>query len=221
MPGSGVNVEHFKRKSSYSMNGSTKFLYAGRLIKVKGIMQYVEAAGILKKKYPKLVFRVLGFFDPSNPDSLSPEQIEKWHSSGIIEYAGKTNTINNYLEKVDCVVLPTQYREGVPRILIEANSMEVPVIATNSTGCRELVENGVNGLLHNMKDTKDLVQKMEQFIALNADQRIRMGQKGREKVLLRFDEKLVIDFYIDRLKREKLLEVQSNQPERIMARNSS
>ncbi|HIP92930.1 MAG TPA: glycosyltransferase, partial [Desulfurobacteriaceae bacterium] len=101
--------------------------------------------------------------------------------------------------KADCIVLPS-YREGIPRALLEAASMEKPIITTDVPGCREVVENGINGFLCKPKDSKDLAEKMEKMLNLKEEERIKMGKKGREKVIKSFDEKIVIQKYLDAIK---------------------
>ena len=104
----------------------------------------------------------------------------------------------NVIKEIDCLVLPS-YREGISKVLMEGAAMEKPIIATNVTGCKEIVDDGENGYLVNVKDSFDLAQKMEKFILLPKEERKKMGKKGREKILKEFDEKIIIDIYRDKI----------------------
>jgi len=163
-------------------------------LKDKGLSEYADAARIVKTKYPKLVFNVLGAFYPGNPTAITPEEISDWEREGIITFLGTSKDVPSHLSQTDCVVLPS-YREGLSRVLLEAASMAVPIVTTNVPGCRDVVDDGVNGFLCKVKDAADLAVQMEKLILLEQVQREEMGAKGREKVVKEFDEKIVIKKY--------------------------
>ena len=148
------------------------------------------------ENYDNIEFLLLGPIGVDNPTAISKKQIQKWVNEGIVKYLGVTDDIRNEIAKADCVVLPSCYREGVPRALLEAASMEKPIITTNNVGCKEVVDDGVNGYLCKVKDAKDLADKMEKILNLSDDKRKQMGEKGREKIINEFEEKIVINKYL-------------------------
>ena len=120
--------------------------------------------------------------------------MKKLQEEKVINYLGTVNYPENVIKEIDCLVLPS-YREGISKVLMEGAAMERPIIATNVTGCKEIVDDGKNGYLVNVKDSIDLAEKMERFILLSKEERKEMGKKGREKILREFDEKIIIDIY--------------------------
>lgn len=158
--GSGVDLSHF----SYSPAPTEplSFLLMARLIWDKGIGEYVEAARRLKKRYPQVYFKLLGAYD-SNPAAIKSTDVEKWQKEGTIQYLGETKDVRPFLAEASVYVLPS-YREGTPRSVLEAMSMGRPVITTDAPGCRETVQDGVNGFLVPVKDAVALAEAMERFI---------------------------------------------------------
>jgi glycosyltransferase involved in cell wall biosynthesis len=134
--------------------------------------------------------------DAGNSNSIPMERIRRWESEGVVRYVGKTDDVRPYLEEADCVVLPS-YREGTPRSLLEAAAMARPIIATNVVGCRDVVDDNVNGLLCRVRDARDLADKMLQMYRLSPARRQEMGMAGRSKVEREFDEKVVIQKYLN------------------------
>src|SRR5258705_10634426 len=198
VPGSGVNYEKFAPMPfTRGRDGKFIFLYISRLIKDKGIMEYVEAASILKPKFPQAEFHVIGPLWTGNKKSLTvtENELNDWIEKKWIVYQDKQKDIRPFVADADCVVMPS-YREGMSNVLLEAASMARPLIATNVTGCRGIVEDGVNGLLCKVKDGKDLAEKMKQMMNIPAAEREAMGKKGREKMIREFDKKLVIQIYL-------------------------
>lgn len=202
LPGEGINLAYFNRNTAYPKHddNSLVFLLTARLLWDKGVGVYADAARIVKTKHPNAQFWLLGFLDAQNPSAIEKEQIDAWHNEGIINFLGSTTDVKSYLEKVDCYILPSHYREGVPRSLLEAASMCIPIITTNNVGCKEVVDDGVNGFLCNKRDVGDLVNKIEKMIAIGKEKREQIGLKGRQKVEREFDEKLVVKYYSDILK---------------------
>jgi len=173
---------------------SFSFLFIARLVKDKGLVEYVEAARRLKKQYPEVVFRVLGAFYPGNPTAVSEQDIAGWVEEGVIDYLGTSNDVPGLIAQAGCVVLPS-YREGLSRVLLEAASMAKPIVTSDVPGCRDVVDDGVNGFLCKVRDAGDLARQMEKMIKLAPAHRALMGGKGREKVVRKFDEEIVIEAY--------------------------
>lgn len=199
IPGSGVDYKKFspilKKEKEHSQ---FVFLFIGRLIKDKGIFEFVDAARIIRKKYPEILFHVIGPIWHQNlkSNTISKSDLQNWIMEGIIDYEGEKKDIRKFIGKADCIVLPS-YREGTSNILLEAASMEKPIITTNTTGCKEIVEDGVTGFLCNVKDSHDLAAKMEMMYLLSFDNRAEMGKKGRQKMINEFDKEIVIKNYLD------------------------
>ena len=196
LPGSGVDTEKFKPIGIEKKDNIFRFLLIARMLWDKGVGEYIEAARIIKQKYKNVEFQLLGPIGVDNPQAISKEQIDKWVSEGIVNYLGVSDNVKEYIAKADCIVLPSFYREGVPRTLLEAASMQKPIITTNSVGCKEVVDDGINGYLCEVRNTKDLANKMEKMLNLSEEDRIKMGKAGRKKIIEKFDEKIVIDKYL-------------------------
>lgn len=194
-PGSGIDTRQFPY-NSLPQNNKMTFILIARMLWDKGVGEYVEAAKIIKLKYPDTQFQLLGPLGVENRTSISNDRMAAWEREGFIEYLGETTDVKPYIEKACCVVLPS-YREGTSRVLLEAASMGRPVIATDVPGCREIVENRITGLLCRPKDYSDLSNKMEVMINLSFEERKIMGSKGREKIKNEFDQDIVIDLYLD------------------------
>jgi glycosyltransferase involved in cell wall biosynthesis len=121
----------------------------------------------------------------------------EWVAEGVVNYLGSSDDVRKEIAMSDCVVLPSYYREGTPRSLLEAAAMGRPIITTDAIGCRDVVDNGVNGYLCNPRDAEDLAGKMAQFLAMSNEARIEMGLAGRAKIAREFDENIVIERYLD------------------------
>lgn len=194
--GEGINTFWFTPKKRKNFHGLQRFLFAGRLIWDKGVQEYVEAARIINSRHRNTKFEIIGFIDQSNPKSIPYEQIYKWQKEKTIKYLGETSDIRPFLNKANCLVFPSYYREGISRILMEAASMETPIITTDNVGCRDLVDDGVNGYLVEPKNVNDLVEKIESFLELSAEDKLVMGKMGRKKMVKHFEERLIIDEYL-------------------------
>lgn len=199
LPGEGVNTKHFAPSSMQGERQPFEFLMSTRLLKSKGIGLYADAARILKKKNYHVKFSLIGFFENNHPDSISPENLKKWEDEGLISYLGFADDVRPYLQKADCMVFPSFYNEGVPRCLMEASSMEIPVITSFNRGCKEVVLNNSNGYICNRNDPFDLADKMEKMINTSVDERQRMGKNGRQLVLKKFDICKIIEEYSNTL----------------------
>ena len=198
-PGSGVDLKHFNNNGDSHKNKGNDFIFimVSRLLKEKGVKEYVDASKIIKKEKSRVGCFLLGPVDIDNPSCISESEIQIWHNNGFIEYLGETQNVKKYLELADAVVLPSYYREGIPRILLEALAMGKPVITTDSVGCREVVENGKNGFAIPVKNVKALVNAMEKMIELNSEEYDKMCSYSRKKACDEFDERIVIDKYLN------------------------
>ena len=182
LPGSGVNLEQFKPSGLVrSSDQAFTFVLIARLIKDKGVVEFIEAAQKVHQTHPDVEFQLLGFLGVQNPTAISKEKVEEWTQLPYIHYLGAADDVRPFIERSDCVVLPS-YREGTPKVLLEAAAMGKPIIATRVPGCKEVVEDDVTGYLCEVKSPHDLAQKMVQMIELSAAQRARMGQLGRLKM---------------------------------------
>jgi glycosyltransferase involved in cell wall biosynthesis len=200
LPGSGVDLSKFKRESPLIReNEKLKFLMAARLLREKGVYEFVEAAKLVKIKYPECEFILMGFLDDSNLHEINMLVISKWENEELITFKPASNDIKAEIEQVDCVVLPSYYPEGVPRILLEASSMSTPIITTDNTGCRDAVEDNITGFVVPIKDAFSLAKKFIDFIEIGCASRNNMGNAGRLKMELQFNEKIIINAYADAL----------------------
>ncbi len=186
--GSGINLNQFKF-SEKKPSDKVSFLLVARLIKEKGIALYMEAAKILKAKYPKAEFHLIGAPETS-PSAISEDELKNLHNQGIIIFHGKQRNIEEHLHNNDIFVLPSYYREGLPRTTLEACACGNPIITTDSVGCRESVKEGVNGFLIEPQNLEALVKPMEYFIT-NPDKIKEMGIASREYAEERFDVNII------------------------------
>ncbi|HIP26064.1 MAG TPA: glycosyltransferase family 1 protein, partial [Flavobacteriaceae bacterium] len=196
LPGSGVDINRF-RPQYKKESKKTRFLLIARMIWEKGIGEYVKAAREIKKTYPNVEFCLLGFLDVQNPGAITKNEMNEWVKEGVINYLGVSDTVDEVIKSADCVVLPSYYREGTPRTLLESGSSGKPIITTDSVGCRNVVDHGVNGYICEPRSWEDLKLKIEMFLALTHEERLEMGIKSREKMTREFDEKIVINKYLD------------------------
>lgn len=172
--GSGVDLKHFQFEPYFHKN--PVFLLIARFLKSKGILEYIEAAQIVKQKYPQAEFHLVGYFYDS-PDTIDRKYIEEAHQKGIIIYQGETNDVRPFIKNCSVYVLPS-YREGTPRSVLEAMAIGRPIITTDVPGCKETVINGVNGFLVPAKDVNSLAQAMFSFIE-NPGLISKMGKQSR------------------------------------------
>jgi glycosyltransferase involved in cell wall biosynthesis len=191
LPGSGVDTNKFFPAKSKQRN-IFRFIMIARTLRDKGIFEYIEAAKLLKGQGAE--FWVLGESNSANKTSLSKDEITKLSQHGVITYFDRTDDVKSFLDRVDCVVLPS-YREGSPRSIMEASAVALPVIVSDVPGCRQVVDNGITGLFCKVKDGDDLAKKMEIMIKMPENERQKMGQMGRQKMLDQYDELIVLKHY--------------------------
>lgn len=171
--GSGVDLKCF---SASPLPGAKTFLFIGRLLKDKGIREFLVAALAVKKLHSEARFMVVGNTD-SNPTSLTQEEIEKYKSDGVIEFYGYQEDVRPYLEQADIFVLPS-YHEGRPRCVLEAMAMGRPIITTDAPGCRDTVTEGLNGFLVPVGDASVLIKRMVELLE-NPELAQKMGKASR------------------------------------------
>ncbi len=171
--------------------------------KSKGIAIYADAARILKQKNYDAGFELIGFFEAHHPDSIAQEDLDRWEQEGLIRYSGFAHDVRPFLYNADCFVFPSFYNEGIPRGLMEAACMELPIITSLNRGCKEVVLNNSTGYVCNMNDPFDLADKMEKIINLPEEERTRMGKNGRQLVIKKFHVDKVIREYEQTLQKLK------------------
>lgn len=190
LPGSGVNLERYEMLD-YPEAEKYHFLFISRIMKEKGIDQYLEAAQKIRGKYKNTEFHICGFCEEEYE-----EKLQKLQKEGTITYHGLINDVSGFLKGIHCVVHPTYYPEGLSNVLLEACASGRPIITTNRPGCREVVESGKNGFVVEEKNAADLYDKIEQFILMPNEEKKSMGLYGRKKVENEFNRQIVIEAYM-------------------------
>lgn len=193
LPGSGVNLSRFK-VLEYPSEDTIEFAFISRIMKEKGIDQYLDAAKQIREKYPNTAFHVCGFCEQDYENTL-----KNLHNRGIIIYHGMVRDVREILKNIHCTVHPTYYPEGISNVLLESSACARPIITTDRAGCREVIDNGVNGFVVRKKDSADLIEKLKKFIALPWEEKRQMGINGRKKVEQKFDRQIVCEKYMDEL----------------------
>lgn len=191
--GCGVDTFYYspipeeKRKEH---NSSMRFTFIGRLLYDKGIVEYVNAARLIKEKYPEIQFDVIGELDNANPSMIRKKILLEWIEEKLIRYHGFVEDPRPHIASSDCVVLPS-YREGMPRVIMEAMSMAKPVISTLTPGCRETIDDGLNGFLVEAGDYRQLSDAMIRMSEMHPEEREKMGFAGRQKALEEFNSEKI------------------------------
>ena len=197
LPGSGVDLARFAPVPLPAEDGRPfRFLFIGRLLREKGVVDLVEAARLLGAGRGDLEVRLLGEAAVDNPGVVPAAHLQAWQAEGLVRHAGFTDDVAAEIAEAHCVVLPSYYREGTPRVLLEAAAMGRPVIAADSVGCREAVIDGETGLLCRARDPADLARAMARLRAMPRAGLEAMGLRGRAYMERRFDEAIVIARYL-------------------------
>jgi len=204
IPGSGVNLEKFKPMEKTKEDGIVRFLFIGRIMKEKGIEEYLKAAEYIADKYSNVEFQILGPFEEEKYKKIILN-----NNNSKIKYLGVSYDVRNEIKEIDCIINPT-YHEGMSNVLLEGAAMAKPLLASNIPGCREIVDNGVNGYLFEPKNETSLIKTIEKFLSQNESDRIKMGIASREKVERTFDRNLVIDVYLEEIARILKLKKRGN-----------
>ncbi|MDD3840983.1 MAG: glycosyltransferase family 4 protein [Clostridia bacterium] len=195
LPGSGVNLEQFKM-SDFPQGGENNFIFIGRIMKIKGIEQYLQAAKMIKKEHSNTNFYVAGFIEEEKYKPL----IEDYDKKGIINYIGYQKDIKSWIEKCHCTILPSHGGEGVPNALLESSAMGRVCIASNINGSKDVIEDKVTGYLFKAGDANDLCHSVKNFLNLSYEEKVKMGLAARNKVEKEFDRALVIDKYLNEIR---------------------
>jgi galacturonosyltransferase len=200
LPGSGINLkEHiFKEYPVCDKNGKIIFLSVGRIMKDKGINEYLEAASVIKERYPNAEFWIVGDYEEEEREHFEP-LIKSLEDKGVIIYYGHSDNVPDYIAKSHAIVQPS-YHEGLSNVLLEAAAGGRPILAGNISGCKETFIDGVSGLAFETKSTKSLVEAIEKFIILPYDEKKDMGIAGRKYVEEKFDRNIVLQAYRDELR---------------------
>ena len=193
VPGSGVNLQHFN-VLEYPSDESIEFVFISRIMKEKGIDQYIETAKYITSKYPNIKFHVCGFCEERYEKTLKDLQ-----NKGVLTYHGMVRDVRGILKKTHCTIHPTYYPEGLSNVLLESAACGRPIITTDRSGCREVVDRGINGYMVKQRDSKDLIEKVEKFIKLDYEQKKLMGLAGRDKVEKEFDRQIVVEAYLSEI----------------------
>lgn len=203
LPGSGIDLDHFRPLTEPSADRSGKdptFLFIGRLLRDKGVEEYIAAAGLVRGELPGARFQLLGPLDGDNRSAIGARQLASLCNRGTVDYLGAAADVRPHIAAASAIVLPS-YREGLPRSLLEGAAMARPLIATDVPGNREIVEDGVTGLMCKAGDAQSLADAMSRFARLAPQQRAALGLAGRARVEARFSDSLVIEAYLDALQR--------------------
>lgn len=196
IPGSGIDLDRFRFEPPPE-NKEPVFLFIGRLLRDKGIVEFVEAARLVKNCRPTTRFQVLGTPE-RHPKSVPAETVRRWEEEGLVEFLGSANDVRPFIAGVDCVVLPS-YREGLPRVLLEASAIGRAVIGTDVPGCRDVVEDAINGFLCEPRSADSLAAAMAKFVQLPPRQRRLMGECARQKAEREFGDERIIEAYVSTL----------------------
>ena len=195
--GCGVNTTHFKPLAHKHTHHEQKiFTFIGRLLYDKGVEEFVNAARLVKKEFPEAIFWIAGELDHDNPAAVPEEILSQWIENQHVKYIGHVQDIRPVIENSDIIVLPS-YREGMPRVILEALSMAKPVITTETAGCRETVEEGKNGFLVPIRNIPELAETMRECCRLSHERLLAMGQCSREKALKEFDEQIIVNRFME------------------------
>ena len=193
LPGSGVNLNHFQ-PLDYPPAETIEFVFISRIMKEKGIDQYIDLAKYMRSKYPNTRFHVCGFCEERYEKTLCDLQ-----EKGILIYHGMLRDVREILKKTHCTVHPTYYPEGMSNVLLESAACGRPIIATDRSGCREIIDDNINGYLVEERNSLDLIKKTEKFLRLTYEQKKVMGISGRKKVEREFDREIVVKNYLDEI----------------------
>ncbi len=193
LPGSGVNLSRFA-PIAYPQDAKVEFAFISRIMKEKGIDQYLAAAKSIRKRYHDTVFHVCGFCEQDYEKQLS-----ELSGMGVIIYHGMVRDVQTVFENIHCVVHPTYYPEGMSNVLLEASASARPIITTDRAGCREIIDDGINGFICKQQDSEDLILQIEKFLSLSNKKRKEMGLAGRRKVEKEFDRQIIVNAYMREL----------------------
>lgn len=191
IPGSGVNTNKFKPQKKENNDKKIKFLFIGRIMQEKGIEEYLEVARLINNYYSNVEFQILGFFEESKYKKIIKE-------SKYINYLGHSSDVRDEIKEVDCIINPS-YHEGMSNVLLEGAAMAKPLIASNISGCKEIIDDDINGYLFEKGDVTSLKNKIIKFLKISVEERKNMGEMSRKKIIKEFDRNIVISSYIEEI----------------------
>lgn len=200
LPGSGIDLKRFSPASPAPPNRPLRFLLVARMLWDKGVGEYVEAARMVRAEHPHVRFGLLGGIGAANRTAIPAATVEGWVREGVVDYHPPVDDVREAMAQADVIVLPS-YREGTSRVLLEASALARPMITTDVPGCRDVVEDGIAGLLVKVRDAGSLADAMRRMIACTPAERAAMGDAARARVERDYDEQRVIDIYLDRIDR--------------------
>lgn len=196
LPGSGVNLEHFNLLE-YPKEDQIHFVFISRVMKSKGIKEYLMSAKKITADNPNVKFHICGFLEEGYEEIL-----QEYQQKEIVTYHGMITDVREVMAKAHCIIHPS-YHEGMSNVLLEAAACGRPVLASNIPGCKETFNEGITGFGFEPRNTQSLINVIEKFITLGSEERIAMGLAGRRKVEKEFDRQIVVDRYIEEIKKLK------------------
>jgi len=191
IPGSGVNLKRWSLMEYSDDCDSVEFLFIARVIKEKGIEEYLETAKQITQEHPKAVFHVLGPCDGEYEQTL-----KEYEDAGYIRYHGMVQDTREFLTHAHCTIHPSFYPEGISNVCLESAACGRPVITTNRSGCRDTVDDGVTGFIFEQRNTEQLIDCVRKFMQMSNEERRRMGLAGCEKMKREFSREIVIEAYM-------------------------
>ena len=194
LPGSGVNLNQYKVLPHNSNNNTIKFSFIARIMKDKGIDEYLEVAKKIKYKYKNVEFDVIGMIDQLKYKDI----LNQYINEGTIKYHGFQQDMIPFIKNCDCIVNPS-YAEGMSNVLLEGAASGRALIASDIPGCKEIVLDGINGYTFEVKNTEELYKSIEKFINLKYEEKVKMGLEGRRIVEEQFDRQIVVNAYIEEI----------------------
>lgn len=197
LPGSGVDLDVHKILE-YSKEKTIKFLFVARIMKDKGIDIYINTAKAIKKKYSNTEFHICGYCD----DEKYKKILTEYERKNIIIYHGEQKNMIPFFSMANCIIHPSYYPEGMSNVLLEAAAHARPIICTNRSGCREVVDNGINGFIVSIKNSEELIKAVEKFIQMSYEEKVKMGLAGRKKVEKEFDRNIVVETYMNQIEKK-------------------
>ena len=195
LPGSGVDTTRFVPRADGEASGAVRFCMIARLLRDKGVVEFAQAARTLREQHRDARFALWGILDAADPRCVTRAEIAEWEAQGWLAFHGEASDAREAFECADVVVLPSYYPEGTPRTLLEAGSMALPCITTDTPGCRDAVVHEVTGFICAPRDAQSLAAQMVRAIELGAQGRAQMGVRGRARTIAEFDEHIVLDAY--------------------------
>ena len=200
IPGSGVALDRFKLKD-YPEGGDGKtgepivFNYIGRILKDKGINDYIEAAKKIKKDFPNCEFNIIGFIEPTEKDYYEP-LLESLQKEGIIIYRGSQKDVRPFIERSHATIHPSTYGEGMSNVLLETAAIGRVIITTDNPGCKETVINRKSGFIYSGGDVNNLIENIQSFLTMANDDRREFGLSGRQHIESKFSRNIVVKEYL-------------------------